>query len=70
MNDFLNFTKVRNNVGNLGKIIVATSFELLPKVKKLPNLVTLGVGLLFSTWVSEGKRADSVPNLLLLQCST
>ena len=30
-----------NNVGNLGKIIVATSFEWLPKVQKMPNLVTL-----------------------------
>ena len=58
MNDFLNFTKMPNNVGNLGKIIVDNSFELLPKVKKSPNLVTLGV------------RAASVPNLLLLQCST
>ena len=33
--------KLTNNVGNLGKIIVATSFEWLPKVQKMPNLVTL-----------------------------
>ena len=33
--------KLPNNVGNLGKIIVATGFELLPKVQKSPNLVTL-----------------------------
>ena len=33
--------KLSNNVGNLGKIIVATCFEWLPKVKKSPNLVTL-----------------------------
>ena len=33
--------KLPNNVGNLGKIIVANSFELLPKVQKLPNMVTL-----------------------------
>ena len=26
--------KLTNNVGNLGKIIVATSFEWLPKVQK------------------------------------
>ena len=26
--------KLPNNVGNLGKIIVATGFELLPKVQK------------------------------------
>ena len=33
--------KLSNNVGNLGKIIVATCFEWLPKVKKSPNVVTL-----------------------------
>ena len=33
--------KLPNNVGNLGKIIVATGFEWLPKVQKSPNLVTL-----------------------------
>ena len=34
--------KLANNVGDLGKIIVATSFEWLPEVqKKSPNLVTL-----------------------------
>ena len=33
--------KLSNNVGNLGKIIVATCFEWLPKVQKSPNLVTL-----------------------------
>ena len=27
--------KLPNNVGNLGKIIVAIGFELLPKVQKL-----------------------------------
>ena len=27
------FQKLLNNVGNLGKIIVATSFEWLPKVQ-------------------------------------
>ena len=35
--------KLLNNVVNLGKIFVATGFELLPKVKKSPNLVTLVV---------------------------
>ena len=34
--------KLPNNMGNLGKIIVAASFELLPKWKKSPNLVTFG----------------------------
>ena len=29
--------KLANNVGDLGKIIVATSFEWLPKVQKIAN---------------------------------
>ena len=29
------FQKLPNNVGNLGKIIVATGFELLPKMQKI-----------------------------------
>ena len=29
------FQKLPNNVGDLGKIIVATSFEWLPKVQKI-----------------------------------
>ena len=33
MNDFDTFTKI--NVGDLGKIIVDTSFEWLPKVQKI-----------------------------------
>ena len=33
--------KLPNNVGNLGKISVATGFEWLPKVQKTPNMVTL-----------------------------
>ena len=52
--------KLPNNVGNLGKIIVATGFEWLPKVQKIaqsghtesgqislvpPNLVALKVSL-------------------------
>ena len=32
--------KSPNNLGDLGKIIVATSFEWSPKVQKTPNLVT------------------------------
>ena len=36
--------KLPNNVGDLGKIIVATGFEWLPKVQKIAQLVTLGVG--------------------------
>ena len=41
MKDFDNFTKIALNVGGLGKIIVATGFEKLPKVQKSINLVTL-----------------------------
>ena len=37
--------KLPNNVDNLGKIIVTTGFEWLPKVQKSPNLVTLVVKL-------------------------
>ena len=35
MNDFDTFTKLPNNVSNLGKIIVATGFECLPKKQKI-----------------------------------
>ena len=35
MNGFDTFTKIADNVANLGKIIVATSFEWLPKVQKI-----------------------------------
>ena len=40
--------KLPINVDDLGKIIVATGFEWLPKVQKLPNLVTLKVVYIFS----------------------
>ena len=33
--------KLLKNVGDLGKQIVATGFEKLPKSNKSPNLVTL-----------------------------
>ena len=33
--------KMPNNVGDLGKINIATNFEWLPKVQKSLNLVTL-----------------------------
>ena len=36
--------KLPNNIGNLGKIIVATGFKWLPKVQKSPNLVTQVAG--------------------------
>ena len=34
--------KLPNNVGNLGKIIVATSFEWLPKVQKIAQSGHIG----------------------------
>ena len=37
----ISLQKLPNNVVDLGKIIVATSFEWLPKVQKSSNLVTL-----------------------------
>ena len=52
MNDFDTLQKMPNNVGELGKIIVDTSFEWLPKVQKSPNLVTL---IIFHT-LSETDR--------------
>ena len=33
MNDFTTFTKIALNMGNLGKIIVASGFKKLPKVQ-------------------------------------
>ena len=45
MKDFDIFTKIAKNLGDLGKIILATGFEKLPKVHKSPNLVTLPVNV-------------------------
>ena len=33
MKDFDTYTKIIKNVGDLGKIIIATGFEKLPKVQ-------------------------------------
>ena len=33
--------KLPKNAGDLGKLIIATGFEKLPKLNKLPNLVTV-----------------------------
>ena len=41
--------KLPYNVGDLGKIIVATGFEWLPKVQKSPNMVTL-IAMLLPPW--------------------
>ena len=35
MNNFDTFTKIANNVCDLRKVIVATSFKWLPKVQKI-----------------------------------
>ena len=35
MMDFDTFRKLPNNVGDLGKIIIAIGFEWLPKVQKI-----------------------------------
>ena len=47
MKNFDTFHKIAKNVGNLGKIIVSTGVEKLPKCNKSPNLVTLIKGSLF-----------------------
>ena len=39
--------KLPKNVGDLSKLFVAKDFKILPKVKKLPNLVTLLLTLHF-----------------------
>ena len=39
-----------NKMRDLGKIIDATSFEWLPKVQKIANLVTLNVGQNSINW--------------------
>ena len=46
--------KLSSNVGDLGKIIVATSFEWLPKVQKIAQ--------------SGHTAANTDPNLLQLNC--
>ena len=43
MNDFDTFQKLPNNEGDLGKIIVATGFEWLPKVQKIAQSGHTGV---------------------------
>ena len=45
--------KLPNNVVDLGKIIVATGFECLPKSKNLPNLVTLAAKQGFASYKQQ-----------------
>ena len=46
MKDFDTYTKFVQNVGGLGKIIVAKGFKNCLKSNKSPNLVTLLMGIL------------------------
>ena len=52
--------KLPKNVGDLGKLIVATGYEKLPKVHKSPNLVTLG-SVLPSSYVSSVVLTAKLP---------
>ena len=56
--------KLPNNVGNLGKIIVATGFEWLPKVQKSPNLVTLVVLSILWLYNREMRKVESLQMLV------
>ena len=62
--------KLPNNVGDLGKIIVATGFENLTKVQKSPNLVTLAAAALLCDHCVGSSLANddihtSFPSLLI-----
>ena len=61
--------KLTNNVGNLFKIIVATGFELLPKVQKIAQSGHTGYGLPIkgfkSLWVSRDPHSVYVLHLSL-----
>ena len=53
--------KLPNNVGNLGKMIVATGFELLPKVQKIAQSGHTGtVG--FTLWSDPTKHRIFLSN--------
>ena len=52
--------KLPNNVGNLGKIIVATGFEWSPKVQKIAHLVTLYTTYLFSSIFGASLKLETV----------
>ena len=63
--------KLPNNAGDLGKIIVATCFEWLPKVQKSPNLVTLLRGKVVSDHIMLGvkkwvlERCGQAPTIVI-----
>ena len=50
MINFDTFTKIAYNVGDLGNLFDAKGFKRVPKVQKLPNLVTLLLGVLSRNW--------------------
>ena len=52
--------KLPNNVGDLGKLIVVTGFEWLPKVQKSLNLVTLATCANFKLPDWQGNFAQNV----------
>ena len=54
--------KLPNNVGDLGKIVVVTGLEWLPKVQKSPNLVTLSG----RRWTDKVLRAANSWNVILM----
>ena len=65
MNDFDTSAKKPNNVGDLGKIIVAISFELLPKVQKIaksghtvPNAKPAMSILLLYFWICNTVKTE------------
>ena len=58
MNDLDTFTKLPKNVGDLGKLIVATGFEWLPKVQKIAQSGHTGP-----------YTSDPVYHLLPLKCT-
>ena len=55
--------KLSSNVGDLAKLIVAISFEWLPKLKKSPNLVTLEPGSSGNRRLMRKKSWDQIPSL-------
>ena len=56
--------KISSNVGDLGKIIVATSFEWLPKVKKIAQSGHTGRSI-----EEEGEHADHLTTTKGIDCS-
>ena len=60
MNDFDTFTKLLKYVAHLGKIIVATSFEWLPKVQKNRQIWSLCCQSTILRCFSSTRRSFSI----------